>query len=91
MMDLWHCHKPNEHDHGDGDAISTRGYSASSKLVSKSETGFVDVMSFLLMQADCTGVQVGCPLLLPPQRANPGQKRKVSSWFASRESTMEEP
>lgn len=59
MMDLWHCHKPNEHDHGDGNATASKGYSASSKLTAKSETGFVDVMSFLFTKGDCTGVQVG--------------------------------
>lgn len=67
MMDLWHCHKPDEHhlhhehDHGHA-AGSNKGYAASSKLVAKKGTGFVDVLSFLLVEEDCVGIEVSFPI-----------------------------
>lgn len=60
MMDLWHCHKPDEHQlpGHEHEHTSGKGYAAGSKLVSKKGTGFVDAMSFLLQEEDCIGVDV---------------------------------
>ncbi|KAF1346958.1 HECT-like ubiquitin-conjugating enzyme-binding-domain-containing protein [Delphinella strobiligena] len=65
MMDLWHCHKPDEH-HVSGhehELTSGKGYAAGSKLVAKKGTGFVDAMSLLLKEEDCIGVDVSFRLL----------------------------
>lgn len=65
MMDLWHCHKPDEH-HLPGhehEHTSGKGYAAGSKLVARKGTGFVDAMSFLLKEEDCIGVDVSFPFL----------------------------
>lgn len=58
MMDLWHCHKPAEPEHSHDEAPAKKGYAAGSKLVARTGTGFVDVMSFLLAEADCSGIEV---------------------------------
>lgn len=68
MMDLWHCHKPEEPkgDHSD-DAPAQKGYAAGSKLIAQVGVGLVDVMSFLLSEHDCT-VEVSsvfCLLFIP--------------------------
>ncbi|KAG9853492.1 hypothetical protein KCU98_g3822, partial [Aureobasidium melanogenum] len=54
MMDLWHCHKPDEPDHGHDDAPAKKGYSAGNKLRAQVGVGLVDMMSFLLCEGDCT-------------------------------------
>lgn len=54
MMDLWHCHKPDEPDHGHEDAPAKKGYAAGNKLRAQAGVGLVDVMSFLLSEGDCT-------------------------------------
>jgi hypothetical protein len=54
MMDLWHCHKPEEPDHDSDDAPAQKGYAAGSKLTAQVGVGLVDVMSFLLSENDCT-------------------------------------
>ena len=62
MMDLWHCHKPDNPDGPNGDAsFPTKGYSANNKLMAQSGVGFVNVGSILLSPEDCCGIQV-CPL-----------------------------
>ncbi|KAG9514356.1 hypothetical protein KCU93_g9803, partial [Aureobasidium melanogenum] len=53
MMDLWHCHKPDEPDHDHDDAPATKGYAAGNKLRAQAGVGLVDVMSFLLSEGDC--------------------------------------
>ncbi|KAG9517019.1 hypothetical protein KCV07_g6482, partial [Aureobasidium melanogenum] len=55
MMDLWHCHKPDEpdHDHDHDDAPATKGYAAGNKLRAQAGVGLIDVMSFLLSEGDC--------------------------------------
>lgn len=65
MMDLWHCHKPNEddHNHNKRDNDSTKpdeqkGYSANSKLVAKPGVGFVNALSFLLSPGDCKNLDL---------------------------------
>ncbi|KAF2226612.1 ubiquitin-conjugating enzyme E2-binding protein [Elsinoe ampelina] len=56
MMDLWHCHKPEEdHDH---DQVNGKGYSASSKLTARSGVGYVDTLTILVSQEDCTNITV---------------------------------
>ncbi|KAI4734852.1 hypothetical protein E4T50_14631 [Aureobasidium sp. EXF-12298] len=55
MMDLWHCHKPEEPESNpDDDAPAQKGYAAGSKLKAQVGVGLVDVMSFLLSEHDCT-------------------------------------
>ena len=68
MMDLWHCHKPHEHEHENAEAGSNKGYAAQSKLVARSGFAFVDVLSFLLTETDCPGVQVST--LMTPFMSN---------------------
>jgi len=60
MMDLWHCHKPEEPEHTHDDAPAKKGYAAGNKLVAQTGVGLVDVMSFLLSDGDCT-VEVSNP------------------------------
>lgn len=62
MMDLWHCHKPAEpdHSHDHDDAPAKKGYAAGNKLVAQAGTGFVDVMSFLVAEDDCSNFDVSC-------------------------------
>ncbi|KAF2152963.1 hypothetical protein K461DRAFT_131736 [Myriangium duriaei CBS 260.36] len=57
MMDLWHCHKPDEPGEN-GTSLTTKGYSATSKLTARSGTVFVDTLSFLVSEQDCTNVRV---------------------------------
>lgn len=54
MMDLWHCHKPEEPKGKPDDAPAHKGYAAGSKLIAQVGVGLVDVMSFLLAELDCT-------------------------------------
>lgn len=60
MMDLWHCHKPNEPEDGDLGHLkgSSKGYAAGSKLLARPGIGLVDTLTFLLDRGDCTGVKV---------------------------------
>ncbi|KAI5276169.1 hypothetical protein E4T47_00909 [Aureobasidium subglaciale] len=53
MMDLWHCHKPEEPEPTD-DAPAKKGYAAGNKLVAQVGVGLVDVMSFLVSDEDCS-------------------------------------
>ncbi|EEH04717.1 predicted protein [Histoplasma capsulatum G186AR] len=69
MMDLWHCHKPDTHadDHGDaavGTVLHThdenetvKGYGASNQVVCTSGTVLIDVLSFVMAEGDCQGLQ----------------------------------
>lgn len=67
MMDFWHCHKPDTHDHEkdpEGKTVSiqernsqVRGYGAANQVVAKPGTVLVDVPSFLVIEEDCKGVQ----------------------------------
>lgn len=65
MMDLWHCHKPDEPDHNHNDAPANKGYAAGNKLKAQAGVGLVDVMSFLLSEGDCT-VEVSHSFLFFP-------------------------
>jgi hypothetical protein len=59
MMDLWHCHKPEEPARDSDDATAQKGYAAGNKLIAQVGVGLVDVMSFLVSESDCT-VEVSC-------------------------------
>ncbi|KAM0258410.1 hypothetical protein ACHAQJ_003887 [Trichoderma viride] len=58
MMEFWHCHKPHEPEHHDGETLSKRGYGANSSITAQSETGFVDLTSFMFSESDCDGLVV---------------------------------
>ncbi|KAK7521825.1 ubiquitin-conjugating enzyme E2-binding protein [Phyllosticta citriasiana] len=59
MMDFWHCHKPDEHNHGDhGHEGHEKGYAASNRLMAKKGVGFVDLAYLLLAEEDCIGVKL---------------------------------
>ncbi|PSK55704.1 hypothetical protein B9Z65_4582 [Elsinoe australis] len=56
MMDLWHCHKPEEdHDHS---ALNEKGYSASSRLIAQTGVAMVDILTFLVSKEDCTNIKI---------------------------------
>lgn len=60
MMDLWHCHKPQD-EHVSSDAADTaekKGYSSASRVTVAPKTGLVDIYSFLFDPQDCNSVQV---------------------------------
>lgn len=66
MMDFWHCHKPDTHDHDHGDHTvsieernsQVKGYGAANQVVASSRTGLVDVATFLVAEGDCRGLKV---------------------------------
>ena len=62
MMDLWHCHKPNNASTpasgDDSSSSSTKGYSASNAIGPSPGTALVDVSHFVLADEDCIGIQV---------------------------------
>lgn len=65
MMDFWHCHKPDTHDHDHGDHTvsiekrnsQVKGYGAANRVVASSGTGLVDVATFLVAEDDCRGLK----------------------------------
>lgn len=65
MMEFWHCHKPHEHEHHDGEALSKRGYGADSSITAQPEIGFVDLTSFVFSESDCDGLLVSLEFNLP--------------------------
>ncbi|KAL3453602.1 ubiquitin-conjugating enzyme E2-binding protein [Aspergillus insuetus] len=65
MMDFWHCHKPDEHEHDDDAAAKksaedenskVKGYGASNQVLASSGTVLVDVATFLASDRDCKGL-----------------------------------
>ena len=68
MMDLWHCHRPHDLDHGDErgsddandafKAAATKGYGASSRLKASVGVALVSPFSILLAEQSCRNVQV---------------------------------
>ncbi|RKF73959.1 hypothetical protein GcM1_241004 [Golovinomyces cichoracearum] len=76
MMDLWHCHKPNDNeeqcnpsnyaDHpGPEDKTASskstlidRAYGANSRFFAQPGTGLIDIMNFLLKEADCKNIRI---------------------------------
>ncbi|KAL2838846.1 ubiquitin-conjugating enzyme E2-binding protein [Aspergillus pseudodeflectus] len=66
MMDFWHCHKPDEHEHDDDAAAKqsaenenskVKGYGASNQVLASSGTVLVDVATFLVSDRDCKGLK----------------------------------
>lgn len=64
MMDFWHCHKPNSNNRGGDDAGSDKGYAAANALGPTGGIGLVNASQFLVSDVDCTGLEVGNPLIL---------------------------
>jgi ubiquitin-protein ligase E3 D len=58
MMDFWHCHKPDVPDGYAEQSVANRGYGANTKFTPIPGTGFIDLTSFLLADADCQNTQV---------------------------------
>ena len=66
MMDFWHCHRPDTHDHPwrgekmrftqDRNAL-TKGYGAANQIMAIQGTTLVDIASFLVSEADCKGLK----------------------------------
>lgn len=88
MMEFWHCHKPHdeEHEHhthasngADTESLAKRGYGASNVISAKPGIGFVDLVSFMFSELDCSGLLVSTPLLgthpLIPGLAITGEKK----------------
>lgn len=63
MMDLWHCHKPQDAHTEDGEdlaqAANSKGYGSHTKLKASPGTALVDTASFLLAESSWTNIQVG--------------------------------
>ena len=65
MMDFWHCHKPDSHDHDHGDNTvsieernsQVKGYGAANQVVAARGTVLVDVPTFLVAESDCRGLK----------------------------------
>ncbi|PGH17221.1 hypothetical protein AJ80_04930 [Polytolypa hystricis UAMH7299] len=73
MMELWHCHKPDDHDHGHehgegggeggkGGHVHDenevlKGYGAANRVVCEAGTVLVDVSSFIVAEEDCRGLK----------------------------------
>lgn len=65
MMDFWHCHKPDSHDHDHGDNTMSieernsqvKGYGAANQVVATRGTVLVDVPTFLVAESDCRGLK----------------------------------
>lgn len=75
MMEFWHCHKPVDHDHDhnhdhehttDEEHLAKRGYGANSAISSRAGTGFIDLISFMLAEADCKSLLVSSHQHAPP-------------------------
>lgn len=64
MMDFWHCHKPDEHNHNHEDVAKSKGYSSSSKLEATSGVGLVGLSYLLLQTDDCQNIKVGIHISL---------------------------
>jgi hypothetical protein len=68
MMDFWHCHRPDVPvSNGPGDlnggvgieeSMANRGYGANTKFTPTPGIGFIDLTTFLLVDRDCTNIQV---------------------------------
>ncbi|KAF2270454.1 hypothetical protein CC78DRAFT_528227 [Lojkania enalia] len=61
MMDFWHCHKPDEHhlhDHTHEETMGKKGYAAGNRLTAVNGVGFIDLVSFLLKEQDCIGIEL---------------------------------
>ncbi|KGY15239.1 hypothetical protein PABG_11817 [Paracoccidioides brasiliensis Pb03] len=75
MMDLWHCHKPDAHEDGHGDATNytgphvndenetIKGYGAANQIVCAPGTVLIDILSFMMAEDDCQGLEKSKPSL----------------------------
>lgn len=76
MMELWHCHKPDEpHSHDTGS--QSKGYSAASKLSVQTGTLLIDTLTFLLSQTDCTNIEVSPPYIHRQHYSTRGSRRSA--------------
>ncbi|ERF71020.1 hypothetical protein EPUS_03300 [Endocarpon pusillum Z07020] len=61
MMDIWHCHRPQDIEPSQGEdarqAADSKGYGASTKLKAAAGIAFVDTASFLFAEQSCKDVQ----------------------------------
>jgi ubiquitin-protein ligase E3 D len=66
MMDIWHCHRPQDAVPGQEkdveDAADSKGYGSATKLKAISGVAFVDIASFLFAAQSCRNIQVGFPV-----------------------------
>ncbi|KAG8159092.1 hypothetical protein KVR01_010753 [Diaporthe batatas] len=86
MMEFWHCHKPADAHVGGSaagagaqskaseDQLATRGYGANSAISAQDGVGFVDLMTVLFSQNDCS-----CLLI---RRYDGGHENIVSKDFS---------
>lgn len=58
MMEFWHCHKPEPHDHQDHERLADRGYGANAGIATQATVGFIDIMSLVFAESDITGLKV---------------------------------
>lgn len=68
MMDFWHCHKPDPHEHDpkveaaaalklEDQTAQTKGYGASSRVEAIPGIVLIDVATFLIAESDCVGLK----------------------------------
>lgn len=84
MMDFWHCHKPSASNGDDEYAGGEKGYAAANALRPTAGIGLVDVSQLLVSDIDCTGLEVGQPLLLLLQMSS-----KCQEWATRRRPASE--
>lgn len=77
MMDLWHCHKPDEHEHGN--AGHEKGYASNSKLLARPGVGLVDTLGFLVSEENCSNIKV-CTNFIHSFTSNVGLEERVLLW-----------
>lgn len=58
MMEFWHCHKPEPHEHQTHEHLANRGYGANAGISAQTAVGFIDIMSLLFAESDTTGLKV---------------------------------
>ncbi|KAJ5594437.1 uncharacterized protein N7459_000645 [Penicillium hispanicum] len=85
MMDFWHCHKPDPHQH-DSKAeatvalqledrnAGTKGYGAASHVEATPGTVLIDVATFLLAESDCVGLEKDNTEETKPSSEEPTQR-----------------
>lgn len=63
MMDIWHCHRPQDAEPSQekdaAEAADSKGYGSSTRLKVAAGVAFVDAASFLITEQSCRNVQVG--------------------------------
>lgn len=56
MMDIWHCHKPHEHDSPSN--VNAKGYAAGNTQIARPGIGFIDPLRFMVDRGDCQNIEV---------------------------------